>query len=1251
MRVGRYLRTKGRLISEGTMVKDIDIALDTCAEVDVIGIDFAKQQGLKPYIKKYPRLLEMAGALKAKACGAFWATWEMTDHQGIIRSHRRPFLAIERGPSDTPLLIGESTLGEIGITVSLRTKKKGGNQWRYDLDTDKPFIKMDSPRRFEKRLRSNPKVYALVARQVFEWTESDKKGQDRLPAQLISYEDVFSAHNAATLAPNRPGVDLAIELQEGKEPPFGPLYPLSRAELEELRRYLEENLRKGFIRPSKSPAGAPILFVPKKDGSLRLCVDYRGLNSVTIKNRYPLPLIGEILDRVNGAIIFSKIDLKDAYYRIRINLGDEWKTAFRTRYGHFEYLVMPMGLTNAPAAFQAYINHALRGLVDDFCIVYLDDILIFSKSEEEHTEHLHRVCERLREAELYAKPSKCQFYRQEMGFLGFIIDPEGVRMDPSRVKTITEWKSTPPESYRDVQVLLGFCNFYRRFIKGYSILARPLTSLMKGSKDGRKTGDLRKEWGQAQQEAFINLLSAFEEAPLLRHFDSDRPIRMETDASKSGMGAILSQLFDDGRWHPIAFYSRQFKGPELNYGTPDQEMMAIVDSFKHWRHYLEGSRHPIEVWTDHHNLQSFMKQPRLIGRQARWCYYLTPYDFVIKWRSGLTNPADAPSRRSAMVSVEDEDNADSSSGLLATLEAKIARVQQVVVPGHFRVLQCQSGSVEQQSPPMAAPCELLNEAPQGLGVEADHLLGLVKVQYLTRSRARAAVQHEAPMQEPSMGLRELVAAAQKEDSFCQRVVKDLERDPLTRQAYQCADDGVLLYKGSRLVVPNQRSLIHELLQLYHDEQTAGHWGVQKTTELLQRKFKWEGMRLDVEEYIQACPVCQGNSAPRHKPYGKLEPLPPPSRPWKEISIDLITQLPVSLRGTDEFNAILTIVDRYTKMAVFLPIHDTIDAADLAELMHTEVELRFGPPSGITSDRDSRITSKFWAEVSYYSMIKRRMSTAFHPQTDGQTEILNKIVENYLRAYVNLEQMNWAKLLPTAAFAYNNSMNHTLRMSPFKAMYGYDPEFHVDVADDTPRGGIPAAKDRIEKLHELRTALREQVLKAQEHQMKYYNQRHMPIEFKRGSLVKLSTRNLKLKDKKLQPRFIGPFRVTEVVGAQAYRLALPEQYARLHDVFPVQLLERYHQRDDQEDDLPLPELEDDPDEYELEEIRDKKMIRGQIHYLVKWTGWPSEYNQWVPEDDMANARDMVRSFEKSRRGKRHHDDVATGDAKRFKPTEQ
>ncbi|EED14527.1 gag/polymerase/env polyprotein, putative [Talaromyces stipitatus ATCC 10500] len=569
-------------------------------------------------------------------------------------------------------------------------------------------------------------------------------------------------------------------------------------------------------------------------------------------------------------------------------------------------------------------------------------------------------------------------------------------------------------------------------------------------------------------------------------------------------------------------------------------MLAIVGAFKHWRHYLKGTQ---------------------------WCYYLTSYDFVIKWRSGSTNPADALSRRPDYIRQNQKDDPeDSSLRLLMTLGVKIARVQQICTSYRRRVMQSRDnenpqGSEEEKTCKVSEESTQASEKPQDMvtcvydsesGRQVQVCPGplgpsCVLTQKVTRQRARQAVLNEAPRQEPSEGLRQLVAAAQMEDAFYMRVDKDLSEGDSTRLHYGCTSDGVLLYKG-RILVPNQRSLVHEILRLHHDEPSARHWGIQKTLDLLQRKFKWEGMRQDVEEYL--------------------------SRPWKEISMDFITQLPVSKVGTEEYNTILTVVDRYTKMAIFLPVQDTIDAAEMAELLHKEVELRYGCPSGIVSDRDSRITT---------------------------------------------------------AFTYNNSMNHTLCVSPFKALYGFDPEFHIDVADNVLEGEIPTAKDHIQKLHKLRQGLRDQLNTARQRQIEYYNKRHTPKTFKRGSLVKLSTRNLKLKNKKLQPRFVGPFRITEVIGSQAYRLALPQQYSRLHDVFLIQLLKEYHPRKKQEI-MPLPELEDNPEEYKVEEIQDKRMIKGKVHYLIKWTGWPSEYNQWIPEDDM-NAPRLIQGFKKSRKRKR------------------
>ena len=272
---------------------------------------------------------------------------------------------------------------------------------------------------------------------------------------------MFSKNKAHEFPPNRGPLDHHIHLEEGSKPIFDPIYNLSETELQVLKEYIDENLQKRFIHPSTSPFGAPVLFIKKPDGSLRLCVDYRALNSMTIKNRYPLPLISELLDRMKGAKYFTKIDVRDAFNHLCIALGHEFKTAFCTRYGHFEYLVMPFGLTGAPGTFQSYINDIIRDCLDRFAIAYMDDILIYSNSLQEHILHVQTVLQKLLSVGLYTKLEKCEFHIQKVSFLGFIISSEGISMDPERICTVAEWPV--PESVLDIQVFLGFSNFYRHF--------------------------------------------------------------------------------------------------------------------------------------------------------------------------------------------------------------------------------------------------------------------------------------------------------------------------------------------------------------------------------------------------------------------------------------------------------------------------------------------------------------------------------------------------------------------------------------------------------------------------------------------------------------------------------------------------------------------------------------------------------------------------------------------------------------------
>ncbi|KAI2647554.1 Transposon Tf2-6 polyprotein [Labeo rohita] len=448
-----------------------------------------------------------------------------------------------------------------------------------------------------------------------------------VPTEYLDLKEVFSKSRAASLPPHRP-YDCAIELLPGTSPPKGKLYSLSAPEREAMEKYISDSLAAGLICPSSSPAGAGFFFVKKKDGSLRPCIDYRGLNSITVKNTYPLPLMSSAFERLQGASIFSKLDLRNAYHLVRIREGDEWKNAFNTPRGHFEYLVMPFGLSNSPAVFQALVNDVLRDMVDRFIYVYLDDILIFSSSLQDHVQHVRRVLQRLLENGLFVKAEKCVFHAQSIPFLGYIVSPEGIRMDPDKVKAVVDWPT--PDSRKALQRFLGFANFYRCFIRNFSQLAAPLTALTSSKTTFR--------WSDAANVAFSNIKSRFVSAPILVAPDPTRQFVVEVDASEVGVGAVLSQRFSsDDKMHPCAFFSHRMSTAERNYDIGNRELLAVKLALEEWRHWLEGSGVPFIVWTDHKNLEYIRSAKRLNSRQARWALFFGRFDFSISYRPGSKN--------------------------------------------------------------------------------------------------------------------------------------------------------------------------------------------------------------------------------------------------------------------------------------------------------------------------------------------------------------------------------------------------------------------------------------------------------------------------------------------------------------------------------------------------------------------------------------------------------------------------------------
>jgi transposase InsO family protein len=713
-------------------------------------------------------------------------------------------------------------------------------------------------------------------------------------------------------------------------------YRLSFPERQEFQKQLELLLDNGLIRPSSSPYGAPALFVKKKDGSLHMCVDYRALNNITVKNKYPLPRIDDLLDRLAGCKYFTKLDLRSGYWQVRIKDEDIPKTAFQTRYGHYEFLVMPFGLCNAPATFQYLMNSIFKPILDRFVIVYLDDILIFSKTRQEHLADLEAVLKILQEHHLYANLSKCEFARQEVQYLGHIVNAHGILPDPAKIKAIRDW---PIPAYTcELLSFLGLANFYRRFVKSYSHRSAALTDLTSKNRPF--------EWTEAQQRAFQDIKNALTTAPTLALPNDKGTFIVKTDASDKALGAVLKQVDPESHeTHPIAFESEKLHDAELNYATHEKELLAIVHALKTWRHYLDGQHFLIH--TDHHSLRYLDTQPSLSKRQARWMETLAEFDYTIKYKPGKTNSV----------------------------------------------------------------ADVLSRRPQD-----EPTITLLDIDSLSTSN-KDAIRH-----------------AYKQDKDFKDIFQTLQnrkRDPNTpispnqtqRLKHFTLRDGLLLYStipgdqdSERLCIPN-KSIRDDLLFDHHDRPTAGHQGFDRTHERLHRHYYWPNMHMDIKNYVTTCDICQKNKASTQSPQGLLEPAPIPKRKWEQVSLDLITGLATTPR---HHNAILVVVDCLSKRAHFIATNHKVTGRGIAQLFLDHVFKHHGLPKVIISDRDPRFTGHFWRSLHDLLGIKLAMSTANHPQTDGQTERTNRTLEQILRSYTNLEQSDWDLKLSLAEFAYNDS---------------------------------------------------------------------------------------------------------------------------------------------------------------------------------------------------------------------------------------
>lgn len=955
--------------------------------------------------------------------------------------------------------------------------------------------------------------------------------------------------------------DHAIDFVEGKTPPWGPLYAMSEKELSVLKPWLEDMLNMGRIRKSTSSCASPFMFVPKPDplDPLRPVVDYRGLNAITIPVRYPIPLINEMQAQFRTSKWFTKIDLKAGFNLIRIKEGDEWKTAFRCKYGLFEYTVMPFGLINAPATFQAMMNNIFRDMIDAGLLVYIDDLLIYADTKEQHDELVKEVLRRLTKHHLAVAPHKCRWAVHEVEYLGYVIGENGISMAKDKVESIERWE--PPKTLKESQQFIGFANFYRRFIKNFSNIARPITSANKGDKKDWK-------WTDEMKHAFHELKYRFTHAPILVHFDPEKQVYVEADASDFAIGAVMSQKDDEERLRPVAFHSRKLTPAEMNYEIHDKELLAIVDSFDKWRQYLEGARHRIEVFSDHQNLAYFTTAKVLNRRQARWAQQLSTYWFIINYRPGRQNEkADILSRldqyRPKKGGAEDQP------------------ITSVLQDKHFS---------HSTGPTFIASASVI----------------------LTSERLCS------------------VSTPKWHPEFIERVKTSAKKDPMYMEQMTNPGKNIdireeLVYRKDRLWVPSE--IQQDVMKSEHDTLVAGHMGVDKTLELITRNFWWPDIETSVRQFVSGCRECQQNKVLRHAPYGPLQSMEIHYKPWQTVAMDFITDLPLS-NGCD---SIWVMVDPFTKMAHFIPLKvGEKKTEDLIRIFARTYWKLHGVPLDIISDRDSRFTAHLWRDFLKLVGIKSRMSTAFHPQTDGQTERLNQSLEVYLRAFVNYEMSNWEDLLPTAEFAYNNAKSASTHMTPFYANYGYHPAAHNPSLGPSRNPGSQMYAHWMNQVYE---EAQKHLEKSRERMKFWADKKRKDVpSLKEGQLVMLNGKNIKTKRpaKKLDRKMWGPFKIQKVISPTAVRLTLPKSW-RIHNTFHVSLIEPYRAGNQA---LPDPDqvlreaVAIEAEEYVMDKIMDSLETQGHVKYLVKWENYPAKRHwTWEPYDHFDNegARQVVRRY--------------------------
>ena len=1145
-----------QLLFEGTINKiPVTFLLDGGADHSILSQQFAVRNGIAIHPLDQPITTKFANGTSETIR---FATDPLQLQCQGHRSHLQPLVSTS---ASFDLLVGLDWLSSHNPRVDWET----GSLNVSDSDCSYVWksVHSDAERHTEnltirlctsRQVRAHPAETDSYANYIFTITQ-ETEGESPPPfgpAVQALLQDFPEVQQEPTSLPPKRSHQHAIPLVEGARPVRKSPYRLQPREFQQLKECINAWLEKGWVRPSTSSWASPVFFVSKKNGELRLVVDYRGLNAQTQPDKFPLPLIDVVLDKMHAAKVFSRLDLRNGFYQIRMHPEDIFKTSFTTPLGLYEWVVMPMGLINAPASFQRVMTDIFKDL--PFVQVYMDDIVVHSASEQQHQAHLRQVFQRLKENKLKLNLQKCTFQVTEIEFLGFRVSEKGVLPLPANVAAITSMPDVLA-SRTMVRRFLGMANYYSHFVPHFASIASPLHALTSNTSSFK--------WDDECSKAVRNIKTLLSQAPVLSIFDPGLPIRITSDASLSGIAAVLEQQHVDG-WHPVHYLSRTLSKSERNYPVLDKEWLAIIYAMTKWRHYLY--KHFL-IRTDHKPLVSLLTNSNsdLRDRRARWLSQCLQFSYAVEHIQGKDNSiADFLSRFAA---------------------------SEPPPPATLACVASQGAS----SPVSSSP-----------GDSSPFPLSLTS----TASHARASLKSD-------------IIQYRSDDPFYMKVYQRLS-SPDPAEKFSLKDD-LVFFEGSRLLIPKHPTLRTRLIAEHHDTSYAGHLGRDRTTEFLSRGFYWPSMNQDVKDYVKTCDICMRNKVVKHPAQPPLSSITAPSR-WHTVCLDVLGPFITNSPSPPNSNTcILVFMDKLTKMLRLAACPQQLSAEKAARLFIEHVFRHHGLPHRLLSDQGSQFTSSFWKHVFSALRTKVVNTTPYYPQGNGQVERANRTIVEGLRAFVNSRKDDWQQYLHLFEFAYNNTVHSATKTTPFFLNYGrhpttvaslLNPQLPPDLYNGDASKFLSDLHSAISTAHQCINTANEKAAahKAPQKEMKYNV----------DDYVLLPSRCFRA-TRKLDAPYVGPFRIVRQLTPHTFELdGLPPGSSTVWNVRhfkPYYMTSEEHQAYRQQ--APPPLSEQAPDVYEVDHIADCWKKRDGLHYLVHWKGYPNP--TWEPLKNLSGCKQALQDF--------------------------